>query len=290
MKIGIPGPAFTRPPAPTALLLFQQRQQDPRQAGDRRRQTLGRHRKAFSRRQGRRLLTPLYFPFGLRKSHALKLKTMDESWRLEAASALTSILAHALLIGAMLYQAKRGPADGELQGLGEPLVVQYITTITRPSAISDVDVEPQEHEDADENPSNEFVPPIDEPPPADLGEGSDLIAADSTGVSVHDEGAAATPNSGSIGSDQDLAARYRSAVRSRIGAVWEDLSGTSLPSNCVLSLRLEPGGAVLEAQASGCELDSAQKNQLEAAALMAQPLPYSGFESVFSSDLDLDLK
>lgn len=42
-------------------------------------------------------------------------------------------------------------------------------------------------------------------------------------------------------------------------------------------------------QSPACDLDEADRMALEAAALMAQPLSYAGFESVFSEDITLEM-
>lgn len=90
--------------------------------------------------------------------------------------------------------------------------------------------------------------------------------------------------------DSDLEARYVAALRSAILKQMGDPSA-SRRGNCQLRITQVAGGNVLEAQAINCQAGSALARAAEAAALMAQPLPYAGFESVFrqSRELVLDL-
>lgn len=87
--------------------------------------------------------------------------------------------------------------------------------------------------------------------------------------------------------DQTLRNVYLNALRGAILAHWP-ASGISL-AGCQLSLQQEAGGKVLGAQVSGCTLSSSDRDHLEAAALMAQPLPYAGYEAVFAKQLSLQL-
>lgn len=96
-------------------------------------------------------------------------------------------------------------------------------------------------------------------------------------------------NDGGQSSGDDLLARYHAAMRARISAMWTERTGQPLPRACRITLELAPGGALLSASVGDCALERADHNQLEAATLMAQPMPYSGFESVFVPALDLQL-
>lgn len=115
--------------------------------------------------------------------------------------------------------------------------------------------------------------------------------ADFVDASSEELSAATTMNgvAGGGQGDDDLDARYRAAMRARIATVWTQLVGRPLPGDCTLEIRQEAGGSVVSAQATDCALDVASRNRLEAAALMAQPLPYAGYESVFLQDLRLDM-
>lgn len=106
-------------------------------------------------------------------------------------------------------------------------------------------------------------------------------------ASVHGTGqSAAFPPSGD---EDDLLARYHAAIRAKIESMWSGTTSATIPDDCVLSLELQAGGTLVSATASGCPMSDALRNQLEAAALMSQPLPYAGFESVFSEHLSLPM-
>ncbi|WP_129588402.1 hypothetical protein [Solilutibacter silvestris] len=87
----------------------------------------------------------------------------------------------------------------------------------------------------------------------------------------------------------DLLASYQAAMRVAIFKTWQGLSKNSYPSGCTIHLSQNPGGAVTAASAATCGLSKEDQLQLEAAALMAQPMPYAGYESVFSTEMDLTL-
>lgn len=99
----------------------------------------------------------------------------------------------------------------------------------------------------------------------------------------------ASGEEGAAASGDDLQARYRAAVRQTIAAYWRRQTGEDLPKGCTLKLEQAPGGQVLSATVGACGQTDAVRLSLEAAALMAQPLPYAGFETVFAPQLGLDL-
>lgn len=78
-------------------------------------------------------------------------------------------------------------------------------------------------------------------------------------------------------------AAIRSAILTKWGKPGADLKG------CVLTIKQKIGGSVLASQIRECKLDLADRNELEAAALMAQPLPYAGYENHFSEVMELEL-
>lgn len=91
------------------------------------------------------------------------------------------------------------------------------------------------------------------------------------------------------GRGDDLLARYQAAVRARIAATWRTLTERDFPSGCALVLTQTPGGSVTATSAKSCTFSQEDRLQLEAAALMAQPLPYAGYESVFAPEMQLAL-
>lgn len=100
----------------------------------------------------------------------------------------------------------------------------------------------------------------------------------------------ASATSGTDGGQGDFGLReaYLAALRATILAKWNkpdaDLDG------CTIALQQEAGGKVTAARLGGCALPETDRNELEAAALMAQPLPYAGYEAVFSETVNLDLE
>ena len=87
----------------------------------------------------------------------------------------------------------------------------------------------------------------------------------------------------------DLQASYHAALRAAIQRKWRELGTQRFPSGCRLQLALGPGGVVNATTAGGCDLPANIRQQLEAAALMAQPLPYAGYEPVFAPEVWLEL-
>jgi hypothetical protein len=102
---------------------------------------------------------------------------------------------------------------------------------------------------------------------------------------------AASNHSAAQGGNQsdDLLASYHAALRARIAQKWHDLTDRKFPSGCTLRVAQTPGGAVTAISANSCDLSNEDRLQLEAIALMAQPLPYAGYEAVFAENLDLAL-
>lgn len=92
-------------------------------------------------------------------------------------------------------------------------------------------------------------------------------------------------------SQNDLLVSYHAALRQAIQRKWAALSDRRFPagSGCTLRLNQDVGGVISETSAIDCAVSDEDRLQLEAAVLMAQPLPYSGYESVFASDLKLSL-
>lgn len=99
---------------------------------------------------------------------------------------------------------------------------------------------------------------------------------------------AASASSGG-GAGNDLLASYQAAMRAAIFRTWQGLSRKPYPNGCAIHLSQNPGGAVTATSAAACGLSREDRLQLEAAALMAQPMPYAGYESVFSPETDLIL-
>ena len=103
--------------------------------------------------------------------------------------------------------------------------------------------------------------------------------------------AAASAPAGSNGTDTDLTARYVAAIQQAIRQNWIKPDSVPLSQVCLLVIRQIAGGEVIDVQVDpSCPYDDAGKRSIEAAVLKAQPLPYAGFETVFSRTLRLKFK
>ena len=99
---------------------------------------------------------------------------------------------------------------------------------------------------------------------------------------------AGNPPAGNNGVDAGLLARYRAALGDAIQRNWIRPDSVPLGQPCKLQIRQLPGGEVIDVQVlEPCPYDDLGKRSLEAAVLKAQPLPYAGYEPVFSRILDL---
>lgn len=95
--------------------------------------------------------------------------------------------------------------------------------------------------------------------------------------------AGSSPGAG--GSLQDNG--YLAAIKQAVLNQWQRQRGDQAIGRCLLVIRQQVGGAVSGAKIEGCDLDAEARLALEAAALMAQPLPYAGYESAFTEELRL---
>ncbi len=88
--------------------------------------------------------------------------------------------------------------------------------------------------------------------------------------------------------DTQLRLRYSQALMARIREHWRYAGVVSTDAVCPVKVRQIPGGEVISVEAmSDCPYDDKAKRSVEAAILMSQPLPYRGFEPVFSRTLIL---
>jgi colicin import membrane protein len=107
------------------------------------------------------------------------------------------------------------------------------------------------------------------------------------------EAAAATDAqaTGANGVDEGLQARYKAALMAAILAKWTRPDTVPLGATCKLVIRQLPGGQVMGVEVtSPCSYDEQGRRSIEAAVLKAQPLPYAGFEPVFSRTLNLNFR
>lgn len=100
---------------------------------------------------------------------------------------------------------------------------------------------------------------------------------------------AATPPPGNRGSDDDLQARYAAALQQAIARQWTRPETVPLGQRCRLTIHQIPGGEVISVDiAPSCPYDALGRRSVEAAVLKASPLPYAGYERVFSRVLELN--
>lgn len=106
-------------------------------------------------------------------------------------------------------------------------------------------------------------------------------------AAIADAAASAPPGAG--GDDSDLKSRYAAALSEAIRRNWTRPENVPLGQRCRMTIRQLPGGEVVDVQVSpSCPYDDLGKRSVEAAVLKAQPLPYAGFEEVFSRELILN--
>lgn len=208
-----------------------------------------------------------------------------------------TLLLHVLLGWFLLNTVGQGisGAGTAQQGDGDALVVAFVTLPARGRARADVPaLSPSDPVPAQEQPvhSEQTTPNPGSGHPHILSEQGDYAPPDAATAAAtsSSQASAAASNAAMRGSPaNDLAANYHAALRARIAETWRLLSRRDFPAGCALHLSQSPGGAVTATSANGCTLSQEDRLQLEAATLMAQPLPYAGYESVFATEIVLVL-
>ena len=115
--------------------------------------------------------------------------------------------------------------------------------------------------------------------------------ADWKAQQASDAAASASPPPGNPNADSALKSRYAAALTQAIRSNWSRPDNVPLTVRCVINITQLPGGKVINVQVSpSCPYDALGKRSVEAAVLKAQPLPYAGFESVFSRELRLNFQ
>lgn len=99
----------------------------------------------------------------------------------------------------------------------------------------------------------------------------------------------APPPPGNRGTDPGLQAKYAEAIRQAILRQWVRPETVPLGQACRIAIRQLPGGEVVDVTISpSCPYDTLGQQSVERAVLKASPLPYAGFDTVFSRDLTLN--
>jgi len=103
--------------------------------------------------------------------------------------------------------------------------------------------------------------------------------------------AAASRPRGDPASNSRTNALYSVAIKDAVTRQWTRPESIKVGIPCQVRIRQIPGGEVVDVQVSAnCPYDALGKRSLEAAVLKASPLPYAGFEDVFSRDLILTFR
>ncbi|MGB0132936.1 cell envelope integrity protein TolA [Dokdonella sp.] len=96
---------------------------------------------------------------------------------------------------------------------------------------------------------------------------------------------------GAGGQDNDLTARYAAAIQAAVTQNWNRPESIPPGLRCTLRIVQIPGGDVISANVtSPCNADGAARLSIEQAVLRAAPLPYRGFEKVFSRDITFNFR
>lgn len=112
------------------------------------------------------------------------------------------------------------------------------------------------------------------------------LATQSAVAEPADAGLAQEGNIAGGSKEDGLRMAYMEALRAAIRAHWHR---QGVPLQCPLKIMQSAGGVVQSAIAGDCSLAPEDRRLLEAAVLMAQPLPYEGYESVFREDVELKI-
>ncbi|HEX6834441.1 MAG TPA: cell envelope integrity protein TolA [Rudaea sp.] len=97
---------------------------------------------------------------------------------------------------------------------------------------------------------------------------------------------AETPKTGAAGTDTGLQAEYIAALSKVAHDNWNRPDNAQPGLRCAVHVIQLPGGDVMSATTvSPCNADLITRNSIEQAVTKAQPLPYKGYEKVFSREL-----
>lgn len=204
---------------------------------------------------------------------------------------------HLLLMAWLLRDAGHGAAGtgDRLQGFGAALSVTFVSLspLSKPALAGPTDTPPPVEPNLENGTANQTTQAAIKVLQvlAETGEHMSPIHRSLEQVSTVSQTAevSASPAANGDSPGNDRLAAYHSALRASIRQKWQALTDRPFPSGCGLRMMLAAGGALNATSANGCALSTEDRLQLEAAALMAQPLPYAGFESVFVPELQLDL-
>jgi len=96
---------------------------------------------------------------------------------------------------------------------------------------------------------------------------------------------------GANGQDDDLRARYAAAIQSAVESNWNKPESAQSGLRCTLNIAQIPGGDVLSVRiGTPCNADDITRNSIEQAVRKAAPLPYQGYEKVFTRNIRFNFK
>jgi colicin import membrane protein len=97
------------------------------------------------------------------------------------------------------------------------------------------------------------------------------------------------PVTGMAGHDDSLQAQYFAAIQNAVTNNWLRPDSTPAGVRCTIRIVQIPGGDVIGVQiADPCNADPATRTSIEQAVKRAAPLPYKGYEKVFSRDINFN--
>jgi colicin import membrane protein len=100
--------------------------------------------------------------------------------------------------------------------------------------------------------------------------------------------AAAKPPAGNNGEDNGLMVKYKKAIRDVVQQNWHTANAPE-NTHCKVQVKQLPGGEVFDVTfLAGCPFDPTARASV-VDALKRTPLPYAGFESVFSREFSMDM-
>lgn len=104
-------------------------------------------------------------------------------------------------------------------------------------------------------------------------------------------GSTASPPRGTPDGDDNLLARYQAAIQEAVARGWTRPDSVPLGQRCRIYITQLPGGEVMNVEFDpSCPYDELGRRSVEAAVRRAAPLPYRGFESVFSRQLNFNFE
>ena len=162
-----------------------------------------------------------------------------------------------------------------------------------------VDLDRQEQQEAQQQKQREILARLEQvrAERAQARREADLAAqrlrqiADWKAQQASEAAASAAPPPGDPNADSGLRSRYAAALTQAIRSNWTRPDNVPRTVRCAIHITQLPGGKVIDVQVdAACPYDALGRRSVEAAVLKAQPLPYAGFEPVFSRELKLNFQ